>query len=560
MRRFRAILTAKQVQFGSIPLLKAHCHSLGRVPNFRVSSSLSVEMDAPKTSQAEEGSSNTTEDSLSSVLEKLEPLSISSTSKELSKPSRLATGLVYDEFMTKHCDKGGHPECPERVTSIYQWLQAQGLVSQCSIVPAREATTEELATVHSSKHIERVVQYSKMEQNFDADTYMNKFSSTAANLAAGGLIELTRKVAAGELQNGFAVIRPPGHHAECHTAMGFCLYNNVAVAAQVILNESKKQKEEIEEEKETETEKEINKGNESETENKEEKKEEEEEAKEGDSTTNTEASLSSSSSTTTTPTSGIERILIVDWDVHHGNGTQNMFYQSSNVLFISLHRFGGFYPGTGKMGEVGKGEGEGYNINIPFSGNFGFGDKEYLYAFEQVVMPIARQYQPDLVLVSSGFDAAEGDPLGGMKLTPYGYSRMTKELMTLAGGKVVLALEGGYSLKAISYAAEACVRALLGDPKEVVLVWPEKQLKRQQYTQQKIEEKEFKKQKTFEAARQIVARVKEVQKKYWACLREEEEVEEEKKKKKGEEKEGEEKEKQSEEKLAQQLEAVKLDD
>ncbi|KAJ1493209.1 hypothetical protein T484DRAFT_1610676 [Baffinella frigidus] len=160
---------------------------------------------------------------------------------------------------------------------------------------------------------------------------------------------------------------------------------------------------------------------------------------------------------------GLKRVLILDWDVHHGNGTEKMFINDPSVLYISLHRYddGSFYPGTGPAEEVGVREGAGYNVNIPWP-HSGMGDAEYLLAFERVVMPIARSYNPELVLVSAGFDAAHGDPLGGCNVTPYGYGQMTNMLRGLAGGRMVVALEGGYNLRSISRSMEAVVRVLLG--------------------------------------------------------------------------------------------------
>jgi len=162
---------------------------------------------------------------------------------------------------------------------------------------------------------------------------------------------------------------------------------------------------------------------------------------------------------------GVQRVLIVDWDVHHGNGVQNIFYDDPNVLFVSLHRYGaGFYPGTGHASECGVGAGEGTTVNITWERGDMYSDAEYLAAFDRVIMPIARQYCPDLVIIAAGFDAARGDPLGGMDLTPAGYAHMTALLQTLACGKLVVALEGGYDLRSIANAAAAVHTSLLGEP------------------------------------------------------------------------------------------------
>nr|XP_020010431.1 histone deacetylase 9 [Castor canadensis] len=207
--------------------------------------------------------------------------------------------------------------------------------------------------------------------------------------------------------NGFAVVRPPGHHAEESAAMGFCFFNSVAITAKYLRDQ-------------------LN----------------------------------------------ISKILIVDLDVHHGNGTQQAFYADPSILYISLHRYdeGNFFPGSGAPSQVGTGLGEGYNINIAWTGGLDppMGDVEYLEAFRTVVMPVAKEFDPDMVLVSTGFDALEGHtpPLGGYKVTAKCFGHLTKQLMTLADGRVVLALEGGHDLTAICDASEACVNALLGNELE----------------------------------------------------------------------------------------------
>uniref|UniRef100_A0A672FY24 Histone deacetylase n=1 Tax=Salarias fasciatus TaxID=181472 RepID=A0A672FY24_SALFA len=239
----------------------------------------------------------------------------------------------------------------------------------------------------------------------DSDTIWNEVhSSSAARLAVGSVVELVFKVASGELKNGFAVVRPPGHHAEESTPMGFCYFNSVAIAAKLLQQR-------------------LN----------------------------------------------VSKILIVDWDVHHGNGTQQAFYADPSVLYLSLHRYddGNFFPGSGAPDEVGSGAGVGFNVNMAFTGGLEppMGDAEYLAAFRTVVMPIANEFAPDMVLVSSGFDAVDGHapPLGGYKLTAKCFGYLTRQLMALAGGRLVLALEGGHDLTAICDASEACISALLGN-------------------------------------------------------------------------------------------------
>uniref|UniRef100_A0A4W5LUL1 Histone deacetylase n=1 Tax=Hucho hucho TaxID=62062 RepID=A0A4W5LUL1_9TELE len=343
------------------------------------------------------------------------------------------TGLVYDTFMLKHqCMCGNthiHPEHAGRIQSVWSRLQETGLLGRCERIRGRKATLDEIQTVHSEYHtllygtspLNRQKLDSKkllgpISQKMyavlpcggigvDSDTVWNEMhSSGAVRMAVGCVIELAFKVAAGELKNGFAVVRPPGHHAEESTAMGFCFFNSVAITAKLLQQKL-----------------------------------------------------------------GVSKILIVDWDIHHGNGTQQAFYNNPNVLYISMHRYddGNFFPGSGAPEEVGVGPGVGFNTNIAWTGGVEppMGDVEYLTAFRTVVMPIANEFSPDVVLVSAGFDAVEGhqSPLGGYNVTAKCFGHLTKQLMKLAGGRVVLALEGGHDLTAICDASESCVAALLGD-------------------------------------------------------------------------------------------------
>ncbi|XP_069567124.1 histone deacetylase 7-like isoform X2 [Brachyistius frenatus] len=358
-------------------------------------------------------------------------------SLSLSNPAtdiqlRFTTGLVYDAQMQKHqctCgDNSRHPEHAGRVQSIWSRLLERGLRSQCERIHSRKATSEELQSVHSEKHVllygtntlnrlkldNRKLAGILSQQSFvmlpcggvgvDIDTIWNEHhTSVASRFAAGCVTELALKVAQGELKNGFAVVRPPGHHANHSSPLGFCFFNSVAIAAKQLQHK-------------------LN----------------------------------------------VSKILIVDWDVHHGNGTQEAFYNDPSVLYISLHRHdnGNFFPGSGHPSEVGAGAGEGFNVNVGWTGGLKppMGDAEYLAAFRAVVMPIAHEFSPDVVLVSAGFDAVEGhsSPLGGYKVTAKCFGFLTRQLMSLAGGRVVLALEGGHDLKAICDASEACVSALLG--------------------------------------------------------------------------------------------------
>jgi acetoin utilization deacetylase AcuC-like enzyme len=317
----------------------------------------------------------------------------------------MTTGLLFDQWFLTHVAPFGHPEHPGRLEAIWRRFRNEGLDAPCVRVPAREATWEELSRVHTEQHIETIEGTALHDYHeLDPDTYASRHSALAAKLAAGGLVDLAAEVAAGRLDNGFALLRPPGHHAEADRAMGFCLFNNVAVAARALRAR------------------------------------------------------------------GVERILIADWDLHHGNGTQHAFREDPSVLYFSLHQYP-FYPGTGSIEEFGGGAGRGFTVNVPWPG--GMGDAEYLAAFDRVLLPIARDFAPEFVLVSAGFDAAEGDPLGQMNVSPAGYAHMTARLLALAGGRLVLALEGGYNLEAIARSSAACLRVLLGDsPPRQALAMP----------------------------------------------------------------------------------------
>lgn len=293
------------------------------------------------------------------------------------------TGFVLDRRFEEHDTGRGHPERPERIGVLLESVVAQPGLRQ---VEPRLATAEEITLVHEEAHFARVAATRRLSSYaFDADTPVCSDSFQTACLAAGGVLALIDAVMSGQIRNGFAFVRPPGHHAESNRAMGFCLFNNVAIGAAYLRERH-----------------------------------------------------------------GLERILVMDWDVHHGNGTQHSFEREPGVLYISTHRFP-FYPGTGALDETGSRDGEGFTVNIPLVG--GFGNAEYLDAFQRVVEPIAMRYEPDFVIISAGFDPHAFDPLGGMGVTEQGFAMMARSLLRVAeasaAGRCVAVLEGGYDLRAL---------------------------------------------------------------------------------------------------------------
>ncbi|KAI9042059.1 histone deacetylase hdaA [Aspergillus affinis] len=338
----------------------------------------------------------------------------------------LPSGLCYDVQMRYHCEvrptADVHPEDPRRIYYIFKELCRAGLVDDpessrplvarpLSRINARNATEDEIRLVHTPDHFAFVESTKDMSddelialEHTRDSIYFNTLTFASSLLSVGGAIETCLAVARREVKNAIAVIRPPGHHAEHDKTMGFCLFNNVSVAARVCQKELGED---------------------------------------------------------------CRKILILDWDVHHGNGIQKAFYDDPNVLYISLHVYqdGKFYPGgdEGDWGHCGNGAGLGRNVNIPWPSQ-GMGDGDYMYAFQQVVMPIAQEFNPDLVIIASGFDAAVGDELGGCFVTPSCYAHMTHMLMTLANGKVSVCLEGGYNFRSISKSALAVTKTLMGDP------------------------------------------------------------------------------------------------
>lgn len=307
-------------------------------------------------------------------------------------------GIVQDPRYLEHFTGALHPERPERLKVIQKMLHESGLLQKCVSLETREATEEEIARVHTKELIEQVKNTAKRDSTYlDADTHASRHSWEAAKLAAGGLLMATDELLAGKLEEAFAFPRPPGHHAERDHAMGFCLFNNVAIAADYALQKYK-----------------------------------------------------------------LKKILILDFDVHHGNGTQHIFEERSDVFYISTHQYP-FYPGTGAASEKGRGQGEGYTLNIPLRA--GSDDEIYHHSFTEFIEPVVTTYNPDFLIVSAGFDAHERDPLGGMEVSKQGFKAMAEsiEKMKKACGNipVLYALEGGYDLEGLSESVKEVVEVML---------------------------------------------------------------------------------------------------
>lgn len=394
---------------------------------------------------------------------------------QMRRRGLLPTGCCYDDRMKLHMNADfspntHHPEDPRRIHEIFKAFKKVGLVytgpeeelprimRECPThymwrISARPATREEICLAHSAEHFDWVkrldamstLELRELTKRYDQgreSLYVGSMSYTAALLSAGGAIETCKNVVTGQVKNAFAVIRPPGHHAEWDAPMGFCFFNNVPVAVRVCQQEYPDL---------------------------------------------------------------CRKVLILDWDVHHGNGVQNIFYNDPNVLYVSLHVYqnGIFYPGKppnpmtpdGGIEHCGSEAGLGKNINIGWHDQ-GMGDGEYMAAFQKIIMPIAKEFNPDLVVISAGFDAADGDELGGCFVSPACYAHMTHMLMSLADGKVAVCLEGGYNLKAISVSAVAVAKTLMGEPP------PRLELP-----------------KINKEATRILAKVQSLQAPYWECMR-----------------------------------------
>lgn len=311
----------------------------------------------------------------------------------------MTTGYLYSPLFLEHAEQD-HPESPDRLIAIMNVLAESGLLARLVSIQPTPATDSQILSVHSPEHLarlKRIVEFGG--GHLDPDTYANALSLDAARLAAGAAIRAVDAVMNTEVNNAFALVRPPGHHATRNEAMGFCLLNNIAIGAQHALDAHQ-----------------------------------------------------------------LERILIVDYDVHHGNGTQDIFYREPRVLFFTTHLYP-FYPGTGNWNEIGAEAGKGFSVNVPLSA--GVGDQGYQKIFDELLFPLAERYKPQLVLASVGFDAHWRDPLAMANVSIAGYVSLARTLMELAGemcdGKLVMMLEGGYDLEVLSQGVAATLRVLLGD-------------------------------------------------------------------------------------------------
>lgn len=308
------------------------------------------------------------------------------------------TGIVLDPRYQDHEVPHAHPERPERIAALIDMMRLyhrDGLVR----VEPRRATIEQVALIHDPAYIDYVRNTSgEPPVVFDPDTHAFAMTYITALLAAGGLLELIDKIMCGDVDNGFAMVRPPGHHAETERAMGFCFFNNAAIAARYLQTQY-----------------------------------------------------------------GLDRILIMDWDVHHGNGTERSFYSDESVLYVSIHQ-SPHYPGTGAIDDVGEGDGKGYTVNIPLRG--GFGDEEYADCFREIVEPVCRSFDPDFVLISAGFDCHVLDPLSNMRVTSEGFGDMAGSLLGIADecadGRCAAVLEGGYNVTALKESVAAVLDSFAG--------------------------------------------------------------------------------------------------
>ena len=323
-----------------------------------------------------------------------------SLTKIISKKSNSSgkTGFIYHKSYLSHNTGKSHLESPDRLKAIIKHLRKENIYSQLVHIEPAPSSSKWITTIHTPEYVEHVKESCKNGKKYldSPDVLISQQSYEVACLAVGGVLKAIDAVIDGKVQNAFCAVRPPGHHALKDRAMGFCLFNNVAIGARYIQKKYK-----------------------------------------------------------------LQKVLIIDWDVHHGNGTQDAFYDDSSVLYFSIHQYP-FYPGSGSEEEKGVGKGFGYNINVPLSA--GCGDKEYIKVFEEKLKPKALDFNPDFVIISAGFDAYKDDPLGGMKVTTKGFAEMTRIVKEIAeeccNGRFVSVLEGGYNLDGLARSVEAHISVL----------------------------------------------------------------------------------------------------
>jgi len=340
----------------------------------------------------------------------------------------MKTGIVKDWQYMEHNMGAFHPESPRRIEAIYRMIEKEISFPLAEIKP-RPATEKEIQLVHSPSYVQAIKDTSGKERVvLDPDTATSTRSYEIALLAAGGLLEAVDQIMERKIKNGFALVRPPGHHAENARAMGFCLFNNVAIGAEYLIKKH-----------------------------------------------------------------SLKRILVVDWDLHHGNGTQHSFQKRNDVLYFSTHQFP-HYPGTGYWDETGTEEGEGFTVNVPLAP--GKTDMDYLCIFQKILSPITNAFKPEFILVSAGFDIYLNDPLGGMLVSEQGFGAMTWELMSLAHqlcqDRLLFTLEGGYDLQGLQLGIKNVLLQLRGEGKK-----PESEAKESSSLQEEL------------------APILQTQKKYW---------------------------------------------
>ena len=319
--------------------------------------------------------------------------------EQASTAAASGTGLVLSPHYLEHDTGAGHPESAARLTALLKGLEQAELIQRCTPITPYAASDEALLRCHSERYlhtVERDVAYGNTWLS-TGDTALSEHSEQVARLAAGGVMAAVDAVLGGAVRNAFAPVRPPGHHAEPTRGMGFCIFNNVAVAARHAQAHH-----------------------------------------------------------------GLERVLIVDWDVHHGNGTAAIFRSDPSVLLFNTHQWP-LYPGTGRASDRGEGDGEGFTINCPLPA--GSGGEAVLHTLRSQLLPAAEAFRPQLVLISAGFDGRIGDPLADFRLTDADYASLTREVIAIADrhcqGRLVSALEGGYALQGLARAAAAHVGVLL---------------------------------------------------------------------------------------------------